>query len=150
MGEFKRAVDALEAAIRIERKGVEFYNKLSSAAKSPQAKDAFSFLAAEEERHLGVFRDMLEKAADYQPRYNYPGEYGMFIESAASGIFEKAQKAEGFLAAQDINASIEAGIEIEKETIAFYSEIMEQFDSGNKQLLQGVIKEEESHWQLKF
>ncbi|MGP8154418.1 MAG: ferritin family protein [Smithella sp.] len=60
MLEFKKFADVLEVAVRIERQGADLYNKLSGRLKSTQAKDVFSFLAAEEEKHAGVFRKMLQ------------------------------------------------------------------------------------------
>ena len=96
MLKFNNFADVLEVAVRIERQGVDFYNKLSSGMATPQAKDAFAFLAAQEEKHAGVFRQILEKVADYDPRFNYPGEYGLFIEGVASRLLDSMEKASGF------------------------------------------------------
>jgi rubrerythrin len=92
MLKFKNFADVLEVAVRIERQGADFYNKLSSKLKMSQAKDAFSFLAAQEEKHAGVFRQMLEKVIDNAPRFNYPGEYGLFIEGVASRLLDKIER----------------------------------------------------------
>ncbi|MGD9014457.1 MAG: ferritin family protein [Candidatus Omnitrophota bacterium] len=147
MSEFKRVIDVLEAAVRIERKGVEFYNQLYAVTESSQAKDVFSFLAAEEEKHLGIFREMLEQVTDYQPRYDYPGEYGLFIQGIAVNLFASIEKAEQLLTAKNINQVLDIGIEIEKQTIQFYSELIGQFDLKQKKILQKVIDQEESHQQ---
>ena len=65
MSEFKRFADVIEVAVRIERQGIQLYQKLRERISSPAVKDVFSFLAAEEEKHLGLFREMLDKVADY-------------------------------------------------------------------------------------
>jgi rubrerythrin len=49
MSALKSIADVLEVAIRIERQGITFYKKLYDLATSPQARDAFAVLAAEEE-----------------------------------------------------------------------------------------------------
>jgi rubrerythrin len=149
MLKFNNFADVLEVAVRIERQGSDFYNKLSSRTETPQAKDAFSFLAAEEEKHAGVFRQILEKVADYEPRFNYPGEYGLFIEGVASRLLDRIEKAEGSLPAGNENEVLDIGIEFETETILFYLEIKSESNLHPKDdsTLQKIIDEERSHWQ---
>lgn len=148
MSEFKKVVDVLEVAVRIERQGSEFYNKLYNTVTTSETKDVFSFLAAEEEKHSGVFRKMLEKVADYHPRFNYPGEYGLFIDGVASYLLEKIEKKINLISSQNIDEAIDLGIELEKETILFYSELKaeSQFDASDQKNLEKIIDEERSHW----
>ncbi len=147
MSHFKEFVDVLEVAVRIERKGLELYKRLYDTLQSPEAKGAFAVLAAEEERHAGTFRTMLGKIADYTPRYDYPGEYGMFLNEYAASILEKAEKSYAQLDPADFNAALDMGIMLEKETILFYLEIKEEgFGKENAEVLQQIINEERSHW----
>ena len=145
---FKNFADLLEVAVRIERQGIDFYNRLSTTIDSSQAKDVFSFLAAEEEKHSGVFRMMLEKTADYAPRFNYPGEYGLFIDGVASRLLEKVRKVIGSLPSRNINEALDMGIEFEKESILFYTELKLEggLDKANMETLQEIIDEERKHW----
>ena len=144
---FKKIQDVLEVAVLIERGGIDFYNCLRDKLESPKARDVFSFLAAEEEKHAGTFRKMLEKKADYVPRYEYPGEYGKFLELMATVVIKKA--AESLRSADiltDIQA-LEAGISMEKETILFYRELLDNPDLQDKDTLKNIIGEEKMHWQ---
>jgi len=140
----KHFVDVLEIAVRIERKGLEFYRRLYDTIDSPKAKRVFSYLAAEEEKHAGLFVKMLEKTADYQPRYEYPGEYGLFLNEMAAGIIKNA----GDRRATDLNDAIQAGIELEKESVLFYLELKQEGNFGreNEEILQAILDEERSHW----
>jgi rubrerythrin len=149
MLKFNNFADVLEVAVRIERQGVDFYNKLYSGIETPQAKEAFSFLAAQEEKHAGVFRQILEKVADYDPLFNYPGEYGLFIEGVASRLLDKIEKAKSSLPAGNENEVLDIGIEFETETILFYLEIKSEskLNPKNDRALQKIIDEERSHWQ---
>jgi rubrerythrin len=149
MAKFVNFADVLEVAVRIERQGTDFYNKLSARLKSSQAKDAFSFLAAEEEKHAGIFRQMLQRVADYAPRFNYPGEYGLFIEEVASRLLDKTEKEMALLPADNENDVLNIGIELEKETILFYLEIKSEskLNQEESNILQAVIDEERLHWQ---
>ena len=146
--EFKKIADVLETSVRIERQGIEFYNKLASFVRSPEAQDLFSFLAAEEEKHAGVFRQMLQKVAEYSPRFNYPGEYGLFIEGVASRLLNKIEKDILSLPAGNENDALDVGIEFEKGSILFYMEIKTESKLSPKEekILQNIIDEERSHW----
>ena len=149
MSVFKKLSDVLEVAVRIERQGVELYNKLHNTVESSKAKDLFSFLAAEEEKHIGVFRQILEKVSDYAPRFDYPGEYGLFLDGVVSRLLDKVKKAGKSLSAENTNEALDVGIDLEKETILFYSELdLEgRFNPPERGILKKVINEERSHWQ---
>jgi rubrerythrin len=148
MSVFKEFADIVEVAVRIERHGTEFYKRLYDSTESHQAKSVFSVLAAEEEKHAGLFRTMLEKIADYTPRYDYPGEYGLFLNDIASDIVRKMER-DG----QDSNAvttseALDRGIEFEKETILFYLEMKSEgeFAEDKGHILLEIINQERAHW----
>ena len=146
MTAIRHFVDVLEIAVRIERQGMEMYRRFYEEAEAPQAKSVFSLLAAEEERHAGTFRTMLEKKADYTPRYDYPGEYGLFLNEMASSILKPAEtRGPG---AADLNDALKRGVELEKDTILFYLEIKQEghLEPDEAQIIQQLIDEERSHW----
>jgi rubrerythrin len=148
MAKIEKISDLLEIAVRIERNGLDFYKALAGSAQHPAARDVFSFLAAEEEKHIGVFRKMLEKAADYAPRFSYPGEYELYLEGVASrSVFtrEKMQD-KGIASCQNIGQSIEVAMEFEAESILFYNELLGSFKDPAKKYLDEVIKEEKGHF----
>ena len=139
--------DILEIAVRIERDGVELYRRLYEKSVSPQAREIFSSLAAEEERHLGAFRQMLERVATYTPRYSYPGEYGMFIEGVAARVIERAQITSQFEATDDVAALMDAALSLESETLLFYLDCGQHAqDEQLKRGIQTIIDEEKQHW----
>jgi len=147
MLELKKVEDMLEVAIRIERGGIEFYNLLLSMISDPEIKDTMSILAAEEEKHLGTFRDMLDNLADYKPRYKYPGEFESFISGAAERVIDGANRADEFLKANDVNQALNLAISVEMDTILFYRELAHQFESEESQkAIQSIISEERNHW----
>ncbi len=146
MSVFKKVEDIVEVAVRLERKGTDFYNQLHDKVESPALKDVFSFLAAEEEKHAGTFRTILDRIADYQPRYKYPGEYELFLSGIASSILEKAGKAARALSSGKADLALDAGIELEKESILFYSELLKEFKAKDQKIIQRIINEERLHW----
>jgi rubrerythrin len=145
MSPVKKIEDVIELAIRIERKSVEFYNRVHEMASDPYVKDVFSFLAAEEEKHLGAFRNLLEKAADYSPRYKYPGRIESFLNDLASISLDSMIKADQAAAAENADQAINVGKQLERESIEFYRKIRENIDDPESEFIKDVIKEEQSH-----
>src|SRR3989338_10996647 len=114
MVKIEKISDLLEVAVRIERSGMDFYKALSNNATDPNARDTFSFLAAEEEKHIGVFRKMLDKVADYSPRLNYPGEYELFLQGIANRSVATLQKAQDkkILESKNISQAIDVALDL--------------------------------------
>ncbi len=137
--------DVVEAAVRIERGGTEMYLKLYESSTSHKARDVFNFLAAEEEKHAGVFRKLLESVADYTPRYNYPGEYGQYLEGIASRMTEAVKKSTAALDAKNISEAVRVAMELEKISIEFYTDVKKQFEGFGAETVQQIIDEEKGH-----
>jgi len=148
MAKLEKISDCLEVAIRIERIGLDFYKGLSKTAENTQTKDAFSFLAAEEEKHVGVFRKMLDEAADYASRLNYPGEYELYLEGVASrSVFtQKKMQDKNIASAKNIGEAIEVAMDFETQSILFYTEMLNNFKDIDQKYLNEVIREEKSHF----
>jgi len=142
---FREASDLLEAAIRIERAGIELYQKLYEAASDSNLRDLFNFLSAEEEKHAGVFRKLLEGVADYIPRYKYPGEYEQYLEGIAYRMIGASKKAAEFIEAKNNVEAIGMAVELEKMSVEFYSEAKKYFSGAGLNCVQGIIDEEKGH-----
>jgi rubrerythrin len=145
MAKLQNITDILEVAVRIERNGVEFYKKLYDATKSSEAKEVFSFLAAEEEKHVGIFREMLDEIESYSPRLKYPGEYELYLDGIAARAVAVYQEAMDALSAGDFYQAINIGIDLEMESIVFYAELKERLGTEPTKMLDAVIQEEKSH-----
>ena len=148
MAKIEKLSDLLEIAVRIERNGLDFYKALTHSAENPAAKDTFSFLAAEEEKHIGVFRKMLEKVAEYTPRFTYPGEYELYLEGVASrSVFtEGKMQDKKITSCQNISQAVEVAMDFESQSILFYNELLGSFKGTAKKYLDEVIKEEKGHF----
>jgi rubrerythrin len=143
--QFEKAVDILEVAVRIERHSVELYVKLFESVRSSRAKELFSLLAAEEEKHLGRVRILLEKAADYRPQYIYPGEYELFVDGMAQRSLESFLSMDRALTAQTASEAIATGISLEHGVISFYSGLTGWFEGEDRKRIEALIEGEKSH-----
>lgn len=142
----KTPAEIVETAIRIERNGVEFYKYLSVNAVSNAAQDVFSYLAAEEERHIGVFRNMLDEVADYTPRYSYPGEYGRFLDELAESAIDTMKNIQDAVKAEGFEEAIKLGIKVELQLIVYYSEFYEILPDTVGDTIKKIIDEEKKHY----
>ena len=84
-----KMTDVLEIAVRLERFGLQFFNSVSESGLSEDVKELFSFLANEEEKHVGLYSTMLDNMADYHPQYKYQSEYGKYLDGYAKMLFMK-------------------------------------------------------------
>ena len=146
MSIFKTPAEIVETAIRIERNGVEFYKYLSEKAENDDVKDVFSYLAAEEEKHIGIFRQMLEQVADYTPRYSYPGEYGRFLDELAASAINSLNNYEGAIKASGFEEAVTLGIKVELQSIVYFSEFYELLPDKVNDAIKKVIDEEKKHY----
>ena len=138
--------DVFEVAVRIERKGIEFYRLAHEKVHSNAAKDVFAFLVSQEEKHLGTFQAWLEKAADYLPRFKYPGRLEAFYRDVANHALESLKNVEAALAAKSLREALEIAKTVEKESIAYYEGMSQAFPGEQEQRqLRQVINEEKEH-----
>jgi rubrerythrin len=144
MVEMREPADLFEVAVRIERHSVELYVKLHDAVRSSRAKEAFSVLAAEEEKHLGEMRSLLEEAVDYTPRYVYPGEYELYVDGMAARILEPVTS----VTPEEIGSAEEAirlAVRLEEIAAEFYNSYVGKFDGRRREGIERLVAEERKH-----
>jgi len=142
---FQKAVDILEVAVRVERHSVELYVKFFETVRSSRAKELFSLLAAEEEKHLGRVRALLELVADYLPRYGYPGEYELFVDGMAARALDRSAGTVGAPQAGSTPEAITAAMALERGAVSFYTEHLERFQGSVRAGLEELIGDEKEH-----
>lgn len=139
--------ELFKVAMNIESQGMDFYQKAKEDAVIEKAKDIFSFLENEEKRHYEVFKKMdLEiKQIKFRPE-ELDEEISIYLRSLVdSGIFENLLPRSEWKNTTDTQA-LNIGIQVEKTSILFYSEIKEiTLESSSKTALNKIIEEEKSH-----
>lgn len=145
MEPLERVSDIVEVAVRMERHATALYHRLARAAASPRARDVFSYLAAEEEKHLGAFRAILDRSAGYVARFEYPGEFELFLDGVAQRTLAGAIKENEALAAASIEEAVGVGIDLELGSIVFYGELAAQFGERERAPIDEIIRQEKGH-----
>jgi rubrerythrin len=162
--------DVIEIAIRLERFGLKFFNAVSELDISEDVKELFNFLASEEEKHVGTYCTMLNNVSGYHSQYNYPGDYGKYLDTYSKIVFMKIITSSRFSDSiknavsnidykskdffdklaelQDIKTAGDAlniAREIEISAIVFYSETIPLFKEKDQFIIKLIIKEEKEH-----
>ncbi len=170
MNEDVRITDVIEVAIRLERQSRDFYHKMSDAQANEEVHDIFSFLASEEEKHIGTYVHLLDGIADYHPQFKYAGEYGKYLDNYSKMVFSKLisesryytefnfilNKIEGrssellsrvtdLFKIGDVQEAFAIAREMELSVIMFYSEMLPLFEDEGKKTIHQILFEEKEH-----
>ncbi|MFH1678927.1 MAG: ferritin family protein [Candidatus Omnitrophota bacterium] len=156
MGNIFAGSEIVELGIQIEKNGRDFYKTLVQHSKelaSKQAengdkiKEVFQYLAGEEEKHIAVFKKILDSVQKYDPPEAYPGEYFAYM-NALAGDYIFTQKDKGSQVAKNITNSkdaVELGIRFEKDSIIFYEGMKKAVPDYGHKLVDELILQEQSH-----
>lgn len=137
-------LEILKMAVELEKRGIAFYQKLQREA-SKEAKEAFSLLAKEEEKHLAFFSDLLGVVGEeknFVENEEVATYLGVIVEHGVLGkvLADHAPISSSF---QD---ALEFGIEVEKESILFYQGFSPLINPSKREWLERVIEEEKKHF----
>lgn len=138
---------AIETAIQIEKDGLAFYTEAAKQTDDPNGKKMFQSLARDEAAHLRLFEDtrqaLLERGKWLSPeevaainpkRLDRPPIFPTGDEIKATEIPERELSA------------LQRGIQAEKDSIAFYSEQINQTeDPDGRAMYAYLIEQEEGH-----
>lgn len=147
-------LEAVEVAITMEQEGIRFYTLAGERTADPEMKKLFAFLLEKEHEHVARFRRLFEDLAakEGDPDAGLwlldPEVSAYFRATVASAVFPEAGAAEKAIAGLHTPADIlRLGLRIERESIAFYRELLAHDPwPGAKELLGEVIAEERRHF----
>jgi len=139
--------ELVEIAIGIEENGLAFYESAANKTQNPEAKVIYNYLAGEEKKHLITFQNMQKTIGQYQPPESYSGEYMHYLKALVdSHVFSNTKEAQekADMAPNEINA-LNIGIQAEKDSIFFYSEMQKLVRKPDRQIVSKVMDEEKAH-----
>lgn len=147
MGNIFAGSEIVEIGIQIEKNGRDFYNIVAKQSKNQKAKEIFEYLAGEEEKHIAVFKKILDSVTKYEPPESYPGEYFAYMNALASEHMF-TQKDKGRQIAKKVTSdkeAVELGIGAEKDSIVFYEGMKKVVPEYDLKLVDELIKQEQDH-----
>lgn len=147
MGLLLSGSELIKIAIGIENNGAAFYDSMAESTGNEKARDIYTELADKERMHIKIFQDMASQIVNYEPPETYTEEYEHYLKVLVdSSVFSNDEAAREM--AQKVTGDIEAlqiGINAEKDSILFYSEIRELVRQSDRDAINYIIEEERSH-----
>lgn len=147
MGNILAGNEIVELGIQIEKNGRDFYAALAAKFKHKKAVELFKYLAGEEEKHMLVFRKILDKLPKNEPPESYPGEHPSYMTAlAAECVF--TQKQRGEIEAEKIRderQAVDVGMGFEEDSIVFYEGIKKMVPDYDLKAVEELISQEQHH-----
>ncbi len=141
------ASEVFQFAIKIEENGFAFYSKFADTLQGGSEKEIFDFLAGEEQKHIKVFSNMLDRVEEFKQTVNYPDEYFAYLQAYADNlIFKKDELEKEVDKIKDALEAAEFGIRRELDSILYYQEIKSFVPDKDSYLIDDVIGEERKHF----
>ena len=141
------AAEVFQFAVQIEENGFSFYNGYAATLPEGEARDMFTFLADEEQRHIAVFEGMLGNIEEFKQTVGYPDQYFAYLQSYADNlIFKKDELQREIAKIKNAVDAIDFGIRRELDSILYYQEIKSFVPEKDRHLIDEVIGEERKHF----
>jgi rubrerythrin len=142
------AGDIVEAAIRIEENGANFYRFAMQIAGREETKALFRQLADEEVKHQKTFSELLAGMDRTLPPEGYDGEYAAYLHGYVDNrlVFKADLLATELAAIKDEASAIEFAIRRELDSLLYYREIRELLPADRREAIERIILEERKHF----
>jgi len=143
MKQQNRLAQGLWIALEMERRGLNLYNRAQKIVVDPSLLRVLYELEQDEKKHYRDFSKMAE-AFDFNMMTKEEGE--LLLAQASTFFFPGGlmQAAMGGALTSAL-ALLNEAITAEKDSIAFYTRLLELSDGPAKPILQAIIDEEEEH-----
>jgi rubrerythrin len=140
--------DLVAMAIQMEENGQAFYTKAADKVADQRTKDLLRRLARDEAEHHATFEVMLSSVTGAEPPESYEGEHQAYVKAhLESQVFFKARMDQllGRAAVSERDA-LQLGLDSEKDSILFYSEMKSFVSASDHPVVDRIIAEERKHF----
>jgi rubrerythrin len=148
MADLFSVAELIDVAIREEQTGATYYRALAESTDSEDLAEFALEVAAMEDEHEQKFRDLIERVGDYEPMgEQYGGEHEAYMSYLIQGrIFPAGQEGEELARRQSSDReAVETALELERNTLLFYHEMIRFVPEEDRPLLEEIIAEERQH-----
>lgn len=138
-----------QMAINMEEKGLAYYGHAAATAASHKAKAVFLLLAEQERKHLELFNDLQKVMSEIHgtdDSYLLDENVSAYLKSIVDNTVFKDARMNSLKNVPTLTDAIHEGIQVEKSSILFYSELLKH--AGNDSAantIRLIIDEEKSH-----
>jgi rubrerythrin len=141
------ACKMLSAALEMEEKGREFYEKFSRTCENKECKDIFDMLSKDESLHIKRINKIHEALSTDQP-WCEDWDDEVINKDLKEAFIEMAEKtnAKDVKKFNDVEA-VETAIKFEEQGLKFYQEKLDKSeDDTEKSFLELMVREERGHY----
>lgn len=142
-------IEVTRFAIDMEKEGQEFYRKASGLAKDEKFRSMFILLAEQEKKHSEMFYDLhkaFSEIGKLEDDYLYDEEVALYIKALVDNKVFKQEELEKIKKIDSMKDALQVGINSEKNSILFYSEIIRSTKSAEVLgALSLILAEEKKH-----
>jgi len=145
MAAFFKSSELYRIAMQMERNGLAFYNEIARQADNEQTRAVYDYLASSEKRHLRTFKKLLGSRELSAPQ-SYKGEYRKYLKALLKDrVFPSSAIARSRAAKSGPSAAMRAGINAEKDSILFYTELLDLVPPADRTAVDKILAEEKRH-----
>ena len=143
--------EVLDMAARIELNGEAFYKEARNIVKHESLKKLFLFLEKQEKVHYNDFKRLSKLGAEEKitnlSQLSEDKEMHLYLNALAdSRVFSDSEAgAELGKKVKDDEDAIKIAIDLEKDSILFYSEMLKIVQEVDKKMVNYLIEEERDH-----
>ncbi|MHB8085109.1 MAG: ferritin-like domain-containing protein [Dehalococcoidia bacterium] len=146
MAEFFRSGELYRIAMQMERTGLAYYMAMAEQSKDISTRAVYEYLASAEKRHLKTFRKLWNKTGKSAPPESYRGEYRKYIKALIKDtVFPSTAAAKSRAAKSGPSTALKTGIQSEKDSILFYTELLNLLPDPEKEAVKKILAEEKRH-----
>jgi rubrerythrin len=138
------AIELVNIAIGIERRGIIYYDIIARSTDDDQARTIFQGLAQMERVHLATFEHLLDEVGGAKLAEN--GEEGYIATLLEDTVFtDDSVTADVAIQADTDLKAIDLGISAEKDSILYYHELRDLLPDDQRELVTRILSEEKRH-----
>ncbi len=148
MAIFFKESELYRIAVEMERNGLAFYSQVARQAKDESTKAVYTYLITSEKIHLRKFSSLYNHSVKSSSPGSYKGEYRNYIAALLKDrVFPSSALARNRASKSNIGTALNTGIKAEKESILFYSGLLDLVPENNRTAVETILAEEKHHLQ---
>jgi rubrerythrin len=147
-------LEVAKIACDIESDGIDFYSAAARVCDTESNKATFEELSKQEQQHLNTFRNMYKNfdiesgGSEGSTEFLFDEAITAYLRVVSEGlVFPTGGKAEEWLAKNsELSGIIHFALHVEKNSILFYSELLDHNAfAASREMLEKIIVEEKRH-----
>jgi rubrerythrin len=138
--------EIFQIAMEMEEAGRAFYETLAEVSGDQDVAELCRILAAQETSHYRMFKKMGEEVVQRPPSRPLTWDELHFAQMLIEErVLSEPDSARDIALKGDVAGILETAIRIEKDSVLFYNELLDQVDEEDAAAVQEIIDEEKQH-----